>query len=89
MVQQCRLLAVAWSTVYHQGNQESKTNLEVMRVLDEGHLKYPFYGSHRLCDWRETRAHAVNRKHVQRLVRLMGLLTMYPREKTSHPGVGH
>ena len=85
----CRLLAVARVTVYLQGNQESKTNLEVMRLLNAGHLKYPFYGSHRLRNWLETRGHAVNRKSVQCLVRLIGLSTMYPRKKTSHPSIAH
>lgn len=89
VVRQCRLLAVARSTVYHPSSQESTANLEVMRVLDEGHLKYPFYGSRRLRDWLEAHGHAVNRKRVQRLVRLMDLSTMYPRKKTSHPGTGH
>ena len=33
--------------------------------------------------------HPVNRKRVQRLVRQMGLRALYPKPRTSQPGVGH
>ena len=89
VVRQCRLVAVARSTVYHQGTGEAQENLAVMRLLDEGHVQYPFYGARRLRDWLEDRGQVVNRKRVQRLLHLMGLRAIYPRKKLSQPGTGH
>lgn len=55
-----------------------------MRKIDELYLRWPFYGSRRLAD--ELR---VNRKRVQRLMRLMGIEAIYPKKRTTWPGVGH
>ena len=60
-----------------------------MRLIDEIHLKRPFYGSRRMCDELEDRGYKVNRKRVQRLMRLMDLRALYPRRRTSQPGKGH
>src|SRR5690606_36632569 len=49
----------------------------------------PFYGSRRLVDEFEDRGHTgVNRKRVQRLMREMDLVALYPRPRTSRPGEG-
>jgi len=88
-MRQCQMLAVTYSTVSRKASCVSQHPLEVMRVLDEGHLKYPFYGLRRLRDWLEEHGQAVNRKRAQRLVRLMGLSTMYSWKKTSQAGTGH
>ena len=59
-----------------------------MRLIDEIHLRLPFYGSRRIRDELETLGHSVNRKRVQRLMRQMGLRALYPRRRTSQPGKG-
>lgn len=61
-----------------------------MRKLDELHLKHPFKGSRRLRDdlWDAHRLR-VNRKRVQRLMRLMGLRALYPGAKTTRPNIQH
>ena len=45
---QCRLLELNRSTVYYQAQDVSEADLELMRQIDPIHLKYPFYGSHRI-----------------------------------------
>ena len=40
-----RLLGLARSSVYHSPALVSEQDLAVMRLLDEAHLQYPFYGS--------------------------------------------
>ncbi len=60
-----------------------------MRLIDEIHLELPFYGSRRIRDELEVRGYTVNRKRVQRLMRLMGLRALYPKPRTSRPGQGH
>ena len=69
--------------------QLAMEDLAVMRLIDETHLQWPFYGSRRMRDELEERGHTVNRKRVQRLMRQMGLRALYPRRRTSQPGKGH
>ena len=80
---------MARSTVYYRPTGISAEDLALMRLLDEIHLERPFYGSRRLRDELETQGTPVNRKRVQRLVRQMGLRALYPKPRTSQPGVGH
>lgn len=55
-----------------------------MRRIDEQYLSTPFYGSRRMGV-----VLSVNRKRVQRLMRLMGLEAIYPKRRTTWPGAGH
>jgi len=90
VARQCELLALPRSTVYYgRGSAVSEADLVLMRVLDELHLKYPFMGSRRLRDEFGKRGVTVNRKRVQRLMRLMGLEALYPRKRTSLPNKAH
>lgn len=87
---QCHLLELNRSTVYYQGKELSDEDLELMRQIDQIHLKYPFYGSRRIRDWFEDhRGMKVNRKRIRRLMRLMGIEALYPKKRTSQPGKGH
>jgi putative transposase len=83
------LLEIPRSTAYYQTQPVSDEDLRVMRLIDEIHLRLPFYGSRRIVDELETLGEAVNRKRVQRLMRLMGLQALYPRVRTSRPDKGH
>jgi len=60
-----------------------------MRLLDEQYTRCPFYGSRRLTAWLVEQGEAVNRKRVQRLLRLMGLEAIYPKPRLSQAGRGH
>jgi len=86
---QCRLLELNRSTVYYQGQEVSEQELQLMRQIDQVHLKYPFYGARRIRDWFDDHGMKVNRKRIQRLMRLMGIEALYPKKKTSLPGKGH
>ena len=85
----CELLSVARSTAYYRPEPLGEEDLALMRLIDEIHLQYPFYGSRRICDELQERGRNVNRKRVQRLMRHMGLQALYPRRRTSQPGKGH
>ena len=85
----CELLNIARSTSYYAPHTVSKSDLLLMRLIDEIHLRLPFYGTRRMVDELETLGHDVNRKRVQRLMRVMGLQALYPRQRTSQPGDGH
>ena len=89
VTRQCHLLAVPRSSAYARPQDVSAANIDLMRQLDELYLKWPFYGSRRLCDELRQQGHRVNRKRVQRLLRKMGLTAVYPKPRTSKPGKGH
>lgn len=85
---QCELLGLARSTLYYEPTPETAENLALMRLIDEQYTKCPFYGSRRTARWLATRGHEVNRKRVQRLLRIMGLEAIHPKPKRS-AGRGH
>jgi hypothetical protein len=59
--------------------------LALMRWIDEQYLATPFYGSRRMTAELRRASHRINRKWVQRLMRLMGLEALGPKPKTSRP----
>ena len=89
MRRQCALLGLNRSTWYYEAAPESAANLALMRLIDEQYLRRPYYGSRRMAVWLNNEGHEVNRKRVQRLMRLMGLEAIYPKPRTTVPGAGH
>lgn len=86
---QCQILKLNRSSFYYRGREVSDSELALMRQIDEIHTKRPYYGSRRIRDWFEDQGISVNRKRIQRLMRLMGIQALYPKKKTSRPGKGH
>jgi putative transposase len=86
---QCALLGLNRSSLYYEPAPESPENLRLMRLVDERYTACPFYGSRRLTAWLVSQGEAVNRKRVQRLLRVMGLEAIYPKPKLSAAGRGH
>src|SRR5258708_2892474 len=84
MRQQCELLGVPRSTYYYQPLPESAENLRLLRQLDRLYLKCPFYGSRKMAY-----ELAVNRKRIQRLMRILGIEALYPKPNLSCPAPGH
>jgi|GraSoi_2013_60cm_1033757.scaffolds.fasta_scaffold40786_2 putative transposase len=87
--QQCRLLAVSRSSVYRRPVALSEEDRAIMALIDRQYLTRPYYGSRRMAAWLATQGHPVNRKRVQRLMRLMGLVAVYQRPNTSKPAIAH
>ena len=79
MRRQCQLLGVSRSMLYYQPATESEYNLHLMRQIDEQYMQTPFYGSRRMTEHLKRRlGYHVNRKRIQRLMRLMGIEAIYP-----------
>jgi putative transposase len=87
--QQCRLLEVPRSTVYRQPAEISAEDLAIMALIDRQYLARPYYGSRRMAAWLANQGHIVNRKRVQRLMRLLGRVAIYQRPSTSKPAAAH
>ena len=86
---QCELLQLSRSGVYRPESAGVANDLVLMRRIDDLHLRLPFYGSRRLVLELAKDGHKVNRKHVQRLMRSMGIVALVPRPGTSKPAPGH
>jgi len=77
------------ASLYYEPAPETKENLRLMRLIDQEYTAHPFLGSRRLAKWLIEQGEAVNRKRVQRLMRLMGLEAIYPKPKLSATRAGH
>jgi putative transposase len=81
---QCALLGLARSGVYRTSAPASEDDAAAMRRIDALYTEHPFYGSRRIAF-----ALKMNRKRVQRLMRLMGIEALGPKPRTSKPAPGH
>lgn len=82
LVRQCELAQLSRASYYRVPATESQENLRIMRDLDELYTRHPFFGSRKLA-----LTLGVNRKRVQRLMRIMGIEAIYakPRLSQKHP----
>jgi putative transposase len=86
---QCELLGLSRSSLYYEPAGETLEDLRLMRLIDEQYTACPFYGSRRMTAWLVEQGEEVNRKRVQRLMRVMGLEAIYPKPRLSAAGKGH
>jgi putative transposase len=86
---QCELLGLSRSSYYYEAATETPENLLLMEKIDQEYTAHPFLGSRRMMIWLCNQGHQINRKRVQRLMRLMGLEAVYPKPRLSDGGVGH
>ena len=69
---------------------ETDANLALMKLIDRVYTETPFYGSRRMTvEVNRSLATKVNRKKVQRLMRQMRIVAIYPKPRLSQPGAGH
>jgi putative transposase len=85
---QCELLGLPRSSLYYGPAGETADNPRLMRLLDEEYTAHPFLGSRRMTAWLIRRGEPVNRKRVQRPLRVMGLEAIYPKPRLSVAGRG-
>lgn len=86
---QCRILKINRSTVYYKKRPVKSLDLEQMKLIDEQYLKAPAWGSRSMRNHLRRLGYKINRKRVQRLMRIMGLEAIYPKPKTSRPHPEH
>jgi len=91
-VRQCELIGLSRASYYRGtglGAQETRENLELMRVIDEEYMAHPFYGRRSMRLALRRRGYVVSGKRVRRLMRKMGLKSVAPKPNTSAPAPGH
>jgi putative transposase len=87
--QQCRVLELERSSFYYRAEPMSPETQRLMRLIDEEYTRHPFFGSRQLTHWLRKQGHRVNRKRVQRLMRIMGLEAIAPKRNLSLPQPGN
>jgi putative transposase len=89
LTRQCELLGVARSTVYapQRVTAPDEEELMLLGLIDAEYTRHPFYGSRKIRAYLHGLGHIINRKHVQRLMGVLGLAGMAPGPPTSraHP----
>lgn len=80
---------MARSSVYYQPKPVLDEELATMERIDQIRLERPFLGSRRIAAELGDDGVVVNRKRVQRLMRIMGITALYPKKRTSEPHPGH
>jgi putative transposase len=83
---QCELLEINRSSLYYQLKEEKPENLCYMRLMDEYWLQHPTYGVLQMQDFLRSKGLQVNHKRVRRLLRLMGIMAIYPQKNLSKLG---
>jgi putative transposase len=86
---QSRIVGLSRSSLYYTSVPVSEHDLELMRLIDEIHLKYPFYGSRRMRNELRDLGYDVGRGHVSTLMKKMGIRALYQKPRLSAPHPDH
>jgi putative transposase len=86
---QSQILGISRSSLYYEVVPISERDIELMRLIDEIHMKYPFYGSQRIRNELRDLGHDVGRGHVSTLMQKMGIMALYQKPRLSEPHPGH
>ena len=89
LTRQSQILELSRSSLYYEAMPVSAQDLELMRLIDEIHLRYPFMGSRSIRDQLQDKGHRVGREHVGTLMRKMGIAALYQKPRLSKPHPDH
>ena len=91
LVKQSKLLQVHRSGLYYAPREESRLNLELMRLMDGHYSDHSFKGAKGMHTWlTRDKGYKVNQKRIDRLYyRIMGLRAVMPGKHTSRRNKAH
>ena len=89
LTRQCRLLNLSRSGIYYAPVSVSDRDRDLMRLMDEIHLEYPFMGSRGIKNELWSKGYKVGRCHIRTLMRKMGIEAIYKKPRLSEPHPGH
>ena len=89
VTRQCELLGLPRASYYHRPQPKPAEDRRLMRLIDETYLAFPFFGSRQMTRWLRRQGERINRKRVQRLMRVMGLEAIYQKPNLSRAQPGH
>ena len=89
VTRQCELLNLSKGSYYYTAVKMDPFSLQLMDEIDRIYTKTPFYGSRRITVSLRKLGYSINRKRIQRLMRLMGLEAIYPKGNLSKRNQAH
>lgn len=91
LIRQCMLAGVCRATIYERQKprEVDESDMQLSQLIDKEYTLHPFYGSRRMSVVLRKAGLRVNRKRIQRLMRMMGLAGMAPGPNTSRPHPEH
>lgn len=81
---QCELLGIARSTAYYIKHSQADDE-ELLKALDEIYTSCPFYGKRKMVVELRKKGFWIGIKKVRRLMKKLGLISIYRKPKTSEP----
>lgn len=78
VIQQAKLLSVSRSSLYYHPREPSAEEIAIKHRIDELYTQCPFYGSRKIEAQLRREGVVINRKTVQRHMREMGIVAIYP-----------
>ena len=89
VVRQVQLLDLSRSSVYYLPQPTPKGDLRLMRRIDELHLEHPFAGARMMRDILKLERVEIGRKHINTLMKKMGIEALYRKASTSRRNQAH
>ncbi len=89
LTRQSHILKLSRSSLYYKAVPVNARDLELMKLIDEIHLKYPFYGSRNIRDELLDQGYKIGRGHVSTLMKKIGIEALYRKPRLSKPHPGH
>lgn len=89
IVKQCQLLSINRSRYYYQPRAPKSENHDLMQLLDRQYMQTPTWGSRSMRSYLRRLGYKINRKRVARLMKLLGIETIYPKPRTSQAHSEH
>lgn len=86
---QCSLLGVSRATHYYTPVPEKDDTFELMNLLDEEHMRRPFYGVRKMTEYLNRKGYAIGKDRVRGLLRRMGLEAICPKRNLSRNRKDH
>jgi putative transposase len=89
ITRQCRILNLSRSGIYYLPHPVSDKDRDLMQLIDEIHINYPFMGVRSIRNELKDKGHKVGRSHIRTLMRKMGIEALYQKPRLSKPHPGH
>jgi hypothetical protein len=89
LAHQAQLLELSRGSLYYMPVPISQADLALMSLIGRLHTDYPFAGARMLRDMLRLRGHRVGRRHVGRLMRLMGIEALYRKRRGTKTNPAH
>jgi len=86
---QCELLDLARSSYYYCSCKDDSYNVMLTNLIDEQYTRTPYYGVPKMTAWLRRQGHQINPKRIRRLMRLMGIEAIYPKQQLSQSHKEH